>query len=959
MASGFTILKGCPIPLREPGGGVRFSVEAPVEEFREYLLSMREFLVAALRLAGEPKGETRLELLADLVAIYLKAPLLLEPIPGLSLSPFKAYVTWRILSVNPAILATLSGSLYDVTSGLYGALEDPELRRLLEKLESAARGAERIFVSIPADTRPGYNCSSLLIHLLTVSALAWAAGVQRGLGSRRDLAILRLAALLHDVGKPIEPRRHSRAGVDITSDLLKGLIPAEDMERVKRLIELHHAPESDTRLDRELRPLVTAIRDADRASAAIDRLDAVVEEAATPIIAKALRKSRDEVFDSLYRRGGPEAWTLWETVPPDVIREATEACAQRLAEPLPLTPEGRPNPLSHVHFLLLDVAGIQEFVWESEKLSVVSASSYIVDLAVSFNALRFLQAEILRKRNVWFPAEGFLYSAGGNILAAVPEDLAEDVEEILRKAFSSEGLGDLGSLEVRIVRTSFEPDYRSVHSKLEDKLLKEKLSVSDYPKDGLTGLEKPCEFCGKRAATEQYEVGDEVRDVCKVCLARFRFFVELGHLKGKWTSAKPHPGRRDLTIEQVFGGLRWDGELYQSGRGVSVRVCDRILEIIAGHDPEEFKERNGEPVRRLNLALLKIDGNLMGAFMAKSFSISDALERSARIDLALKKAFRRAFERYVVRGVMSARNEGAGDFIPYREAARLLLGLQYMGGDDCLIFAPSWAALPLATTLILEFAREMGHHFDSKSCRSYGATLSVGILVAPVKQNVWMLLSAVDRLLEVAKSVGRLPCYDGALAFDVVERGALTGGVVETRLEEAVGLGLSGQPWVLSLRELPEKLECDVMRSLRRSGPQSQVDHEVRRNGLRLLEFTLGISLSDSSDSGLESFLESAFKSAYEVFQVEKSGEGASRAKLIRDVLREIQEAPGLFSLSPGDDGYLQLVRLYLVRQISREEDEERRRLMRGLFSVLSEWFKPAPLDDLSKACKILMGGAG
>ncbi len=957
------VLKGCSVPLRDPSGEVLFCVEAPVEAFEGYLTDLREFLARALRLAGNPIGASRLEFLADMIAVYLKAPLLVEPIPELALSPFKAYVAWRILAVRREAMRDLSGPLDSVLEKLTDSIKDVKLSSLLRWLEDRAKRAERLLISIPADTRPGYNSSSLLIHWMTVSALAWAQAYQMGVRDRRRLAVLRLAALLHDVGKPISPQIHVQKGVEVVSQLLGDLISKQDLMDVLDVIKHHHAPSDAPGIREELRPLIMAIRDADRASAAADRVDEVVRREAVPRIAEALGMEEGEVFDRLYRRGGPESWALWSRVPEAVVREATEACARSLAEPPSPVRGGEREPrLSGVHFLLLDVAGIQSFVWEAEKLSIVSASSYIVDLAVTFNALRALQAR-LSEAGTWFPVEAFLYSAGGNILAAVPEDILDEIRRLLKNSFGRDGLGTLGELEIRLAQTVFRPDYRLVYSELERQLLEEKISVIDRPKDSLTGIEKACEFCGKRPATEEYSVAGEKSDICEVCHSRFRFFKERGHLKVKWETAR----LRGRTIQEVFGGIGWRTALFTDPLGEEVPLSERILEIIAGHDPEEFSEGGEGPERLLNLALLKMDGNLMGAFMAKSYSISDALEKSARIDLALKGAFRRVVERYLPAAVDAAVRElgvSAPD-APSREAARLLLGLQYMGGDDALIFTPSWVAIPLAVAFILEFAREMGHYFDPERCTSYGGTLSVGIVVAPPRQNVWMLLSAVEELLEIAKSHGRLQCYTGALAFDVTERGALTGGVVATRLREAASLGLTSQPWVLSIQSLPAELRCDPMRSLRVGGPTSQSwALPTARNGLRLLEFLFDVSLHDPSDASIEKFLTGLFESAYKAFLAEnRRGRGEPRAtgtrvKLLRDLVREVQRGPEALSLAPGDPGYLNVMRLFLARQIAREGDRERKKLMQDFFEILIDWSEPVPLQDLDKASKILMGGA-
>lgn len=58
-----------------------------------------------------------------------------------------------------------------------------------------------------------------------------------------------------------------------------------------------------------------------------------------------------------------------------------------------------------------------------------------------------------------------------------------------------------------------------------------------------------------------------------------------------------------------------------------------IVEIISGHDKKGLEKG----IRLRNLGVVKVDGNLMGQFMGTCLFPADAYERSARIDLGLKR----------------------------------------------------------------------------------------------------------------------------------------------------------------------------------------------------------------------------------------------------------------------------------------------------------------------------------
>ncbi len=929
------IVKGCQVPLRDPSGGVKFAVEiteGEIRRYNEYLEWLERFLAEGVQYAEDLSRSELLELVADLIALYFKAPLMIDPIFGLIRSPFKIYFIWRILEKK--FKEESRKPLEQFLDKDLEVLLQSGLNDVLEIFDRESRDAEIVISKIPADTRPGYNCSSLIVHLLAVSSLAWSIGVQKGL-SRKDLAVLRIAALLHDIAKPLKPREHAKESASLAEWLLRRALKGradEDLSRIVDVIKRHHERDHDM--------LVEVLKEADRLAAATDRVNSIVKSLVIPEIAKSLGMSEEEAFSIMYVKGGQETWDRWEKLS-DRILDLTERCAKELAT-TPLgdilrdeSEEGKSTG-SEVNLVLVDVASIQSFVKGSEKLQIVSASSYVVDLAVMFNALRYLQYNLLESDGVWYPVEGFLYSAGGNIQALVPDKLLDRTCEYLRRSFS-EGLGDLGRLNVRIVHTKFSPNYRKMFDQLEERLLREKLFVKDIAGEPalLTGIEKVCDLCKRKPAEgERVKFGDEELDICRECRAKYRMYREFGHIRNKWEKARPDPGC-EITVQEVFEGRKW-GE-----------VADMIMEIIAGHDSKPEGER------LLNLAVVDVDGNLMGAFMSKAFSLSDALERSARIDLALKKAFRKAIES-IRNGLKDV--EGAD---PNKEISRALLGLQYIGGDDALLFLPSWAAIPFVVTMMIEFSREMGHFFDASG--SGGATLSAGISVAPARQNIWLLLSASGELIDQAKKVGRFPCFDGALAFDVAERGVLSDKVIRTRMKFLHEKRLSTQPWVLCLSGAPNP-NVDPFRSLRRSSSFSVKGFEGLTkkakvgNILDFVEIVLGVKPNGRSDADLSRFYEEMFRAAYMSFR--PPNREVPRAKLVRDLVRRAQMISESLGYSSEDRGFADLVRLVLVRDKAREDKEEKREVIHRVIEALATGEEATPLEDLNRLCKIVMGGA-
>ncbi|MEM3649089.1 MAG: hypothetical protein QW506_08015, partial [Thermoproteota archaeon] len=277
------------------------------------------------------------------------------------------------------------------------------------------------------------------------------------------------------------------------------------------------------------------------------------------------------------------------------------------------------------------------------------------------------------------------------------------------------------------------------------------------------GIRSLCELCYLNPPVEKIKTPDGEKNVCDRCSKLYEIGFEL-HFRAKYES-EITAGNERFTPRQVFG-MSWEGE------------ADKwIIELISGHDKKELDEG----ARLRNLGVVKVDGNLMGPFMGTCLSPADAYERSARIDLALKKAIEYAVKA-LFEGVFSIskdREEAA------RAAASVKLGLLYAGGDDGLFFMPSWCVLPFTIILGQEFSTNLGN----------ARGLAMGGIASPARSSVWALVSAASRLMEEAKVKARGKPSLSLLCFDVVESGTLSDSTAESRLESLREQFLSSQPY--------------------------------------------------------------------------------------------------------------------------------------------------------------------
>ena len=912
------------IPIRGPG-----DEPLDISELRPELLArwdsywnevVRRALEEVVGLEPEASGEERLRRLADAIAACLTCPLLLEPLPAMKadgaekpeilLTPSRLYYLWLLTRKThfgfafwedergrPLSLYLIAEQGFKEAPSLFLA-NKPGLAGLFEE-ETHERFFE-LFTRLPADTRPGLNTSRLVVHLLLTSALAYIMACRGGVRGD-ELELLRLAALLHDVGKPrawlemCEKKAyidHVEASEELAKEILEGLLDEEALEKLLTMIRHHHRPEE---APEDIRRLASMLAEADKAASAEDRLREVVLKP----VAEALGMSEGDLEERFNDWG---FWLALHQERPSDVREATRKAVNALRQwRRQVSPkEAKEICDGHVQLGLADLRGIQKFIGMAEKLAGLAAGSYIVEAACSYAIPRALVEGRVSVIGPLCP-ECIIYAGGGNALFLAPsvaEEKEEAIEEDLTKALEELVGGQLtASREPDGLKVSvcLEPLRDPFAKTLADVNLAMSVRKARPPGPSLTrlGLETSCDTCGMRPAEEEGR--------CSYCIARERLAsgakeeptggLILG-LKAKW---------REFGLDELTG-LSWGD------------VSSHVMEFLAGHDI--MKERELRPERRLNICFLKFDGNLVGLYMAHTCTIADAVERSMRVDVAAKRALRTMFEA-IRRGVEEAVGDGERADL---EARRIMLGYLYVGGDDGLLIMPAWAALPAALVLCEEFHLEMGR------CLS----LAIGIASAKATYNVWSLLDAAAALISEAKGAFREevlePCssFRGCVAFLFTEGGVLSYGVAEGTLRSMRDAGLSLQP-------------------LRTVG-----------DGMSLAK--LLTTMLDIGEAVGERFYIELFKKAYMTF---KLLEGHEKVKELKETAKEVASLKGrakigVMTLNIKDAG---LLRSLYVRARAAKAEGLKKEVFTALSSLAYELGLVVPAWDIFQAAKFLGGG--
>lgn len=136
------------------------------------------------------------------------------------------------------------------------------------------------------------------------------------------------------------------------------------------------------------------------------------------------------------------------------------------------------------------------------------------------------------------------------------------------------------------------------------------------------------------------------------------------------------------------------------------------------------------------LALIYADGNGMGQILEKLSTLAEIHDTAKAIDEAIYQAISTAISQHlpIVPG------EG-------NKPARFPFDILLVGGDDTMLVTTAASALDIAITIAQTF------HKETRECdpEKKGFTLSVGVVLAPVKYPFGMLHDLVEDTLQAAK----------------------------------------------------------------------------------------------------------------------------------------------------------------------------------------------------------------
>lgn len=598
---------------------------------------------------------------------------------------------------------------------------------------------EKNILEFPADTRPGHNTSSLLLHMFTVSAIATSIYQYRYKdGYSDEIEALRLVSLFHDIGKMYNWHKHEDVSSKALLDILTGFCEGEALEIVKKSSDIIKRKDKDNELYK-------IFKEADKLASSLDRLRELKEK----LMPNGWKKI--EACGKQYGTDYWDKWEFWSMFSIEEIEEFTrEFCinASIINSRNPVfTLESYPIT-NDVIVARLDFQSIQSYI-ASNEIRVMNGASRMVDVITTVAIPFYLVKNGL-------VAESILYYGGGNLTLILPA--GDKYEDILKKCKEYFGSGQIG-VKLNYGYSYLYKNFANINRDIDRMLTQNKLINIGEKYTISPNIATLCKACGSNEVRYENteEIKEDIKGMCHICRRKYK----IGN--------KYHFGNR---IEALEIASNEEKDL----------LLKNIIEYIAGHTIEDI--RSSEYKEYKNIAYIKVDGNLMGQFIASSISITDAYERSIRIDSSLKRAlhsflFKLKNDEYV---------------------KRIVMGIMYVGGDDAALIVPTTIALSLSIFLINEYNRNMGRK----------STLSIGIACGKPKHPIQLLKESSEYLLDLTKDEIRKYAYDvhscvsgivdfrGALSFWVADGGSLSREALSYMRSSLQEQGLTLQPYIIA-----------------------------------------------------------------------------------------------------------------------------------------------------------------
>lgn len=414
-----------------------------------------------------------------------------------------------------------------------------------------------------------------------------------------------------------------------------------------------------------------------------------------------------------------------------------------------------------IGYLALDIKRIQEFITETDNLRMLRGGSVLVEDVLSNSRKKI--AETLSDECV-------IFAGGGNLLSLLPSDsacrgeLEKSIEHIV--SGNSKSALSAGIVTGEVALQEFGDNFSQVIKKIQDALDRKKQAADPVPILKPPRQDAICQYCNKRIAIGSVSVGGQKKlRMCSACAE-------------KWSR-----GERRNKARKSNGKTR-------ASRDDNDLVPWQLMEDNHLEEPDELTDLGN------SIAIIAVDGNMMGRLFLTTHSPAEYAYKSATFDKAFKTTLKKTIEEYIRQDIEKIEKTKdsrvrfqPGGKGPVFLAIRPIFG----GGDDLLIVTSARAAIPLSNKIITAIAECFMFETELPAegqrtaplFKNPTVTVSAGIAIAQSKFPVYFVIEQARKMEGEAKREFRKTCQTdehniirfplGSLAFTAVS-GAMPSG---------------------------------------------------------------------------------------------------------------------------------------------------------------------------------------
>ncbi|MBN2229988.1 MAG: hypothetical protein JW779_10420 [Candidatus Thorarchaeota archaeon] len=649
---------------------------------------------------------------------------------------------------------------------------------LHELLENIARDLEAL-QSIPPDPRPGLNMTGTISAALLTSAFLTAKFYDI---ERENLAIMRLAALVYFLGLNDSAQIDYQLLLKRVRMLFDQILPDPLIEQT---VDMLKSDGNETDVQRAIREIVRYLQSYKSSRTSICKI----------------LKWKVEDFESQ---------AAWKKLSIGDYEEVTKALAINEYEPRPVN-----GNTGDLEIILADVSGIQHFIENTDRLSQMKGASSLIDGYMK-NDPSLTEAgypslyTILREHRI--PLEACITSGGGNFIVIVHHTVSKDLCTHLVSGFSK----ITRHVKLVLSTTSFtlDDDAGSFLDHLENAKISSTLNKNDLTtlqqSEFYYGIEKRCDSCRTEPASKIIGIGTKTRSYCGDCSRLLDYGNQFSFKRVYDSSSSFRPAGESITK------MLWQ------------EFSDGIMDYIAGNTGTAIS------VGKQELAMIKADANLAGAYIAKVPNLLAMIEKNILLTEILERAVTESMDWLVDTVKQHATdqlNEEMGINLANNLRLQLDLGTLYVGGDDLLVLTPSVFAL--------QFVIKLGDLFHTYMGKTI--SLSCSIISFPPDYPIRFILAASESLLGYCKATSRSRILSGVIPKIVIDYERISGNLSApqeiARVHEAWRhQGTSQRPLFL------ESLKNDILLSICQQDESSQLAENLVKISLEHLLVNQGLA---------------------------------------------------------------------------------------------------------------------